>query len=247
MQTYDDIAEWYDAWLGSDSMRDDPYFPAVEALMGNVAGRRICDLACGQGRLTRHLADQGARVVGVDFSARLLEIARRHEHEHPCGIEYLHADARRLDPAALGLFDSVVCYMALMDIPDLAPTLRGVADILRPGGWFVFAILHPCFHTARSDEMETPEGTVRTIGRYFDEGHWRSDTRTGPPGKVGAYHRTLATYVNSLLDAGLQLTRLVETSGAADSPPSPSNTGAARPVWAEVPAVLAAACVKPAS
>jgi len=138
-----------------------------------------------------------------------------------------------------------------MDIPDLVPTVCGVADILRPGGWFVFAILHPCFHTARSGETETPEGTVRTIGRYFNEGHWRSDTRTGPPGKVGAYHRTLATYVNTLLDAGLQLTRLVETSGASDpasdSPPSPSHAGAARPVWAEVPAILAAACVKPTS
>lgn len=60
MSTYDDIAEWYDTWVGTHSMRDDPFFPAVEALMGEVAGRRICDLACGQGRVARHLADLGA-------------------------------------------------------------------------------------------------------------------------------------------------------------------------------------------
>jgi 2-polyprenyl-3-methyl-5-hydroxy-6-metoxy-1,4-benzoquinol methylase len=88
MQTHDDIAEWYDAWLGSDSILDDPYFPTVETLLGNVAGLSICDLACGQVRLARHLADRGARVVGVDCSARLLEIARRYEQEHRRGIEY---------------------------------------------------------------------------------------------------------------------------------------------------------------
>ena len=48
---YDDIAEWYDSWVGTHAMREDAFFPAVEALMGEVAGRRICDLACGQGRV----------------------------------------------------------------------------------------------------------------------------------------------------------------------------------------------------
>lgn len=243
---YDDIAEWYDWWVGAHSMREDPYFPAVEALMGEVAGQRICDLACGQGRVARHLADLGARVVGIDLSTKLLDIARRHEETEPRGISYLQADARSLDSAALGLFDSVVCFMALMDIPDLAPTLHGVARILRPGGWFVFAILHPCFHTAQSGELETPEGAVRTIGRYFEEGYWHSDTRTGPPGKVGAYHRTLSTYVNALADAGLPLERLSEPyQSAADVPDSPSLSGGSRSVWREVPAILVAGCRKP--
>ena len=132
---YDDIAEWYDGWVGN-AMGEDVFFPAVEALMDAVAGRRICDLACGQGRVARHLADRGASVVGIDLSARLLAIARRHEEAAPRGIEYRHADARRLDGVADGTFDGVVCHMALMDIPDLTPTLCSVARILRPGGWF---------------------------------------------------------------------------------------------------------------
>lgn len=239
---YDDIAEWYDQWLGTHAMRDDPYFPAAEALMGDVAGLRICDLACGQGRVARHLADQGAYVVGVDLSARLLAIARRHEAAEPRGIEYLQADARSLDGVAGATFDGVLCFMALMDIADLAPALRTVARVLRPGGWFVFAILHPCYHTARSGEMETPEGALRTIGQYFDEGYWRSDTRTGPPGKVGAYHRTLSTYVNALTDAGLTLERLSEPGPPGSLPDAPAFTS--RPVWAEVPAVLVARCRK---
>jgi 2-polyprenyl-3-methyl-5-hydroxy-6-metoxy-1,4-benzoquinol methylase len=243
--TYDDIAEWYDTWVGTHTMREDPYFQAVEALMGDVAGRRVCDLACGQGRVARHLADLGAHVVGIDLSAKLLEIARRHEQATPRGIEYVRADAQNLDGEALGAFDGVVCFMALMDIPDLVATLRGVVSMLRPSGWFVFAILHPCFHTSQSDEIEAPEGALRTIGRYFAEGYWRSDARTGPPGKVGAYHRTLSTYVNALTDAGLTLERLSEPPAAGASPKSPAFSGGVkRPVWSEVPAILVANCRK---
>lgn len=245
MSTYDDIADWYDEWVGTHSMREDAFFPAVEALMGEVAGRRICDLACGQGRVARHLAELGAHVVGIDLSAKLLAIARRHEESRPRRIEYIQADVQNLDSETLGLFDGVVCFMALMDIPDLVPTLRSVARILRPGGWFVFSILHPCFHTSDSGELVIAQGTVRIIRSYFVEGHWRSDTRSGPPGKVGAYHRTLSTYVNALLDAGLELVRLSEPQAPAVVAGSPSLSGISRPVWGEVPAVLVAACKKP--
>jgi len=250
---YDDFAEWYDQWVGAHSMRDDPYFPAVEALLGEVAGLRVCDLACGQGRVARYLADQGARVVGVDLSAKLLEMARRRETAEPRGVAYLHADAQRLasqPPAALAPFlpfDGVICFMALMDIPDLPATLQSVASILRSGGWFVFAVLHPCYHTARSGEVTLPEGTVRTVGRYFAEGYWRSDARTGPPGKIGAYHRTLSAYVNALADVGLTLERMSEPRAYGDFGDfgdSPAAAGAHRPVWAEVPAVLVVRCRK---
>jgi ubiquinone/menaquinone biosynthesis C-methylase UbiE len=244
VSSYDAIAEWYDAWVGTHSMSEDPYFPSVETLIGDVAGQRICDLACGQGRVARHLAIQGASVVGVDLSAKLLAIARRQEETTPLGIAYVHADVQRLHETTLGPFDGVLCFMALMDIPDLAATVRGVAHLLRPEGWFAFAILHPCFHTSESGEIELTAGISRTVSRYFLEGFWRSDTRTGPPGKVGAYHRTLSTYVNALSDVGLQLVRLSEPGAQFDPPQSPSLALSGRPVWEEVAAVLVALCRK---
>lgn len=246
MTTYDDIAEWYDSWVGSHPMREDAYFPSVEALMGEIAGRCICDLACGQGRVARYLAEQGASVVGVDLSAELLAIARRHEEAESRGIEYRQADARSLEGFADGTFDGVVCHMAVMDIPDLEPTLASVARVLRPGGWLVLSILHPCYNTSESGEMELPEGTVRTIRRYFAEGYWRSDTRTGPPGKVGSYHRTLSSYINALTDTGLIIERAIEPRALEDLSPSASLSGSNRPVWQEVPAVLVVRCRKEA-
>lgn len=238
MSPYDDIAEWYDGWVGEE-VGQDPYFLLVQALLGEVVGQRICDLACGQGRVARHLTDLGAQVVGVDLSARLLAIGRRHEVTEPRGVGYVQDDAQSLASIADDAFAGVICNMALMDVPNLTPTIHNVGRILRPGGWFVFSILHPCYHTSRSGEIVSAEGTVRTVGSYFIEGHWRSDTRTGPPGKVGAFHRTLSTYLNTLIEEGLVLECFREARATG-------ITAQVRPVWAEVPAVLAVCCRKPA-
>jgi ubiquinone/menaquinone biosynthesis C-methylase UbiE len=244
MITYDDIAEWYDQWVGTYPMHNDPFFSAVEALMGDITGHHICDLACGQGRVSRYLADRGAHVVGIDLSTKLLKIARRHEVELPRGIKYLLADAQNLDVEEVGTFNGVICFMALMDIPELAPIINSVARILRPDGWFVFSILHPCFHTSQSGELALPEGVVRTIRSYFVEGYWRSDTRSGPPGKVGVYHRSLSTYINTLADEGLTVERMSEPCVIGSYTGSLSLSGLKRPVWAEVPTVLVARCRK---
>src|SRR4051794_3912013 len=169
---YDTIAEWYDHWLGAGAVSAslDPYFSAAEALVGDLDGRLVCDLGCGQGRVARRLTERGARVVGIDVSARLLQIARRHEADTPGRVSYVRADASRLDCIAPDVFDGIVCYMALMDIEDLGSTVQHVRRVLRPGGWFLFTILHPCYNPGRSGELTTPEGLVRTVAGYFEEG-----------------------------------------------------------------------------
>jgi SAM-dependent methyltransferase len=163
----------------------------------------------------------------------LLDIARRYEARYPERIEYRHDDARVLNSCTESAFDGVVCFMSLMHIADLQPTVRSVHRVLRPGGWFVFAMLHPSFNTSRSDELNVADGLVRIIGGYFVEGHWQSDRRTGPPGRVGAFHRTLSTYVNMLLAQG------IEVQGVAGG-----RQAELRPIWTEVSAMLVVPCAK---
>jgi ubiquinone/menaquinone biosynthesis C-methylase UbiE len=230
MSSYDEIAEWYDQSVRTGSLLHELVEPALFALLGNVSGKHICDLACGQGVIARKLAHRGASVVGVDISAKLLEIARREEQAEPLGIAYMQDDAQTLSKLRDAEFDSVVCNMSLMDIPDIQATFQQVQRILRSSGVFVCSIVHPCYPPRRIAK----DGTVQS---YFNEGFWQSDNLNGVRGKVGAYHHTLSTYLNNLVGAGLLLQRIVE-------PQATGRLAERVPRHREVPTVMVMVCGK---
>src|SRR4051795_13448711 len=111
---YDAMAEFYDGIVGDDVT--DPATAALLELAGDVAGLRVLDVACGQGRISRALARAGASVTGFDVSAALLGTARAAEAAAPLGIEYRHADAAAPGLLADERFDAVACNHALADI-----------------------------------------------------------------------------------------------------------------------------------
>jgi ubiquinone/menaquinone biosynthesis C-methylase UbiE len=109
-------------------------------------------------------------MTGVDLAEQLLALARRSEERDPLGIEYLQDDAQSAQTQASASYDGTTCLLALMNIPDLGAVFRTVRRILKPGGWFVFAITHPCLETPHSGWMSTDEGTVvRTVWGYLHE------------------------------------------------------------------------------
>jgi hypothetical protein len=86
--------------------------------------------------------------------------------------------------------------------------------------------------------MTAADGKLyRTVSDYFAEGFWRQPERPGPPGKIGAYHRMLSAYVNTLTEVGLTLDRLSE-------PRATDRLAERRPIWREVPGALVARCWK---
>lgn len=217
---------------------------AVRALLmlaGDLRGKRICDLACGEGFLSRLLADRGAEVTGVDLSERLVEAARN--RSAGARIRYLVDDAQSLPRLPDSTFDTVVCNLALMDIPDLAAALAAVHRILLPGGVFVCTITHPCFQAPGSGISLNADGSfgAKSINRYGQEGKWYSDNPHGIRGKVGAYHRTLSTYLNEIIRAGLRTERISEPLLETVGSPDPFLQA-----HAEIPVVLALRSVKPA-
>jgi SAM-dependent methyltransferase len=173
--------------------------------MPPLTGLRVLDLACGHGRLTRDLARAGAKVVGVDYSGALLDKARAKDS---AGIDYVQADVTRAPSWWDGHpFDGCTCELALMDIDDLSGTLSTVATVLCQGGWFVASIVHPCMPDNDKGLSSWP-----AEGGYGAEGWWTSPDHN-PDGariRVGATHRKLSTYLNGLLDAGLELESIVE-------------------------------------
>lgn len=235
---YDQIAEWYDEQVRTGKLIHDLVVPALLTAIGRVAGQHICDLACGQGVIARQLAQAGAQVVGIDLSARLLEIARSEEAAAPLDIIYQQEDAQQCQSLADASFDGVVCNMALMDIADLSATFRTVYRILRLRGWFAFSITHPCIQMPDSAWNRLDDGTIiRESGRYFAEGFWKPGPGPGVRGRIGAHHRTLSTYVNALVQAGFSIQSLSE--------PHASGELAQRfPNYQSLPAALVVHCLK---
>jgi ubiquinone/menaquinone biosynthesis C-methylase UbiE len=240
--TYDEITYWYDEAIRSGTFAEFHEFviSSLLDLVGDLRGLRVLDLACGQGVVARRLAERGATVVGVDISAAMLDLARYYERSELRGITYRQEDAGSLAGLADESFDGVVCNMALMDIADLPACLDSVARVLRPGGSFVFSIVPPFFQTPGSPRWVRENGKIvgLEVRNYFTEGYWRRDNPEGVRGKVGAYHRTLSTYVNELVRAGLAIERFVE-------PPATGRLAEIAPVYKEVPAALLARCAKP--
>lgn len=201
---YETIAEFYVEQCRG-TVEGDPVFGAVSRLVDDVSGRRVIDIACGEGRGSRALANSGADVVGVDISPTLLEIGRGREAAEPLGIDYRLGDAGGLDWFDGRLFDAAVCNHGFADISDLGAALDTVARVLRPGGIFVFSILHPCCPGAGPT---TPSAWPPDRG-YGSEGWWLADN-PGMRGKVGSNFRTLSTYLNALIAKGFQLQEVAE-------------------------------------
>lgn len=214
-QTWDDVADWYAAKLAAGSPIHEWALVVLLAETGAPQGEPVLDLGCGEGLVARGLAERGAEVTGVDGSERMLANARRQETAQPLGIDYRQLDARVLDGLPGERFAGVTANLSLNDIPDLDAVLTAVHRVLRPGGWFVFSVPHPCFETPHASWGVTSDGVAgRLVNAYFDERFWRSSDPEGVR-RVGNYHRTLATLLNALIGHGFDLVRVAEPRPAA--------------------------------
>jgi SAM-dependent methyltransferase len=104
---------------------EDVRLRAVVDSLGPLEGRRVLDLGCGKGRFAAHLTRQGAEVVGLDLSGRMLAQA--------VGLDRVRASAKRL-PFAVATFDAVVAIEVIEHVGNVEGVLDEARRVLRPGG-----------------------------------------------------------------------------------------------------------------
>jgi len=181
-------AKWWDDRIGDgNAFQRELVEPATLRLATPGPGQLILDIACGAGRMARLMAAGGAQVLGIEFWATFLERAwARTAAEAPIEFRLLDAtDQGQLLSLGAGRFHGAVATMALMDMAQVERLFETLPVLLKPGGWFVFSILHPCF-CAPGTEMYAEERLVdgrshRTAGlkvnRYRSSTPFRAEGR----------------------------------------------------------------------
>lgn len=173
---YDEIAEQYQA------SKRLPFRIYIEEytlfkLLGDLEGKKILDLGCGEGVYTRKIKQRGAaEVVGVDISPRMIELAQAQERNWSLGCQYKVADVAEL--GKIGEFDIVLGVYFLnyaKSAEELTKFCQAIRANLRPNGRFV-------------GFNDNPMNAVENYGRYAQYGFLKSTAPTRVEGSPITYH-----------------------------------------------------------
>lgn len=107
-----------------------------------LSGKLILDVGCGGGILSESMARRGARVLGIDLSRAVLEVAELHALEAGVALEYRSVAAEELALERPGAFDAVTCMEMLEHVPDPAAILAALRVLVKPGGDVIVSTLN---------------------------------------------------------------------------------------------------------
>jgi SAM-dependent methyltransferase len=175
--------------------------------------KKALDVGCGEGRFCRMLKLHGIDVTGIDPTPTLISAARERDVE---GV-YLESAAELL-PFDDAVFDLVISYLSLIDIPDYRSAILEMARVLNPGGALLIANL-TSFNTASAETgwIKNSDGhrLHYPIDNYLHERSMWIEYRGI---RVINHHRPMSNYLHTLLDAGLRLAYFDEPAPSADAP-----------------------------
>jgi len=191
MAEYDSIAKEYEKATVRE-FRKFCYDPLLEKHIGNLEGKRVLDLACGEGFSSRFMKKLGANeIIGLDISSELIEIAKKKDSEN---IQYFVGDAINYDFSVLGKFDVITAIMLFDYVSskeDFLKILKKINSVLNEDGEFYFLNPNPktqlnynsygVKQVAESDK----EGSkvIVTLGDFYGKKHctfttyyWKNET-----------------------------------------------------------------------
>ncbi|MFD6439424.1 class I SAM-dependent methyltransferase [Peribacillus sp. NPDC060186] len=183
--------------------------PSIKSTISNLKGKSILDLGCGTGHFSSYCIENGAsKVIGVDISRNMIEQAKKdNNHEK---IDYICIPIEDLD-LPNQKFDLIISSLAIHYIEDYSNLIKKISGLLKKNGEFIFSTEHPIV-TARKEMdnwVKDNEGIKLhwALDNYQEEGkreeHWYIDG-------VIKYHRTISTLINTLINNGFVLEKIIE-------------------------------------
>lgn len=170
--------------------------------------KKVLDLGCGYGWHCKYAVDNGASyVIGIDISHKMLDVAKQKNNDDR--IEYKCIAMEDLN-FKTGEFDIVISFLAFHYVKDFEILIKNISKWIKSGGDFMFSVEHPVFTSyGTQDWYYAEDGSILhfPVDNYYYEGK-REAVFLGE--KVIKYHRTLTTYLNTLLQNGFVLQHVIE-------------------------------------
>jgi ubiquinone/menaquinone biosynthesis C-methylase UbiE len=180
----------------------------LKKVLPDFTGKRVLDLGCGYGwHCIYAMANGASSVVGIDISHKMLEVAK--EKTHFTQIQYRCCAIEDVDFPAES-FDVILSSLAFHYGADYETLIKKIYSMLKTGGNLVFTVEHPVFTAYGTQDWyynERGEILHFPVDSYYYEGK-RIAVFLGE--KVTKYHRTLTTYLNTLLTNGFIINQVVE-------------------------------------
>lgn len=186
--------------------------PYVLDLLGNVKGQRIADIGCADGYVCRLLAEKGSNMTGIDNSTGLIKKAKKHEGENPLGIEYFVDSALELEKIGDKQFDKVISVLVFghFNHEQMNRAIEKTREILKKEGEFILAVPHPFLYVCRP-ETNWIDFNYKNINYFEDEkAKITLYTKDRDGFDINAQTHTIQSYMNSLLENGFKIEKVVE-------------------------------------
>ncbi|GAB4188522.1 MAG: class I SAM-dependent methyltransferase [Wenzhouxiangellaceae bacterium] len=192
--------------------------PALISLLPELMDAHVLDLGCGHGDLCRYMVKQGAsHITGIDVSGEMITCARGYGENDR--IDYHQQDMATVEVPAASL-DLVTSSLAIHYVEDYPALVSRVYSLLKPGGYFVFSVEHPIYTAPSSGpgpswlDDDQQQRRYWKLDAYGDESQRVVDWLVNG---VQKYHRKTETYINTLIDQGFNICKILEPQPGDDA------------------------------
>ena len=197
-----------DKWLrlAPSSLSDFTARPLVFDACGELNGRSVLDIGCGEGYCARELKKRGAGdYLGLDLSSQMIGAAQAQELKDQYGIEYRACNVVEFAPERQFELCVAVFLFNYLRVEDMQRVFSMVYEALEPKGEFIFSVPHPFFPFMNSEQRppfyfsSAGKNYFADVNQQFEGKIWKRD---GEPLHVQCVHKTFSDYFDGLRLAG---------------------------------------------
>ena len=183
--------------------------PNFLALLPTLAQKTILDIGCGAGGFAAHCVTQGAKhVTAIDISANMIAAAKKSYAHEAIQFKQLAFEHMDVQEAA---FDIVTSSLVFHYIADFQQLIGKISTSLREHGTLVFSMEHPI--VTANKQMDSWIFDEHGNRLHYALNHYHEEdlrTQNWLVDNVQMYHRTMSTIINTLIENGLHIERIVE-------------------------------------